>query len=106
MKRALIIAVATTTLLAGVGLVHAQPGIGWLDVAAQPDDGKPVAAAIILDDAGLHDDKGHALTTPQTHLPLAAGHHNLVLVAPDGKSSHIGFSIQAGKTTSFTLHPH
>ncbi len=75
------------------GQARADGNIGWLDVASDPP------AEIFIDDADTK------LVTPQAHLPLAAGHHKLKLVAPDGRQSKIGFSVAAGKTTSLTMQP-
>jgi hypothetical protein len=98
MKRAL--AAATITLavvVAFVGVALADSKIGWIDVTTT----NPVEPAhIIIDDAGTN------LVTPQKHLPLVEGHHNLTLRTDDGRSSSIGFSVTANTTTSLVLHPH
>jgi hypothetical protein len=99
MKRALATAMMTlAVLVTGVGVVLAQPSnIGWIDVTTS----NPVEpAAIFVDDAGTN------LITPQTHMPLVAGHHTVTLTTPDGRSSSIGFSLAAGQTTKISLHPH
>lgn len=93
MKSALATAVAAMALLTTVGLVRAEPSVGWLDVASDPP------AEIFIDDADAK------LVTPQMHLPLQAGHHTLKLVAAGGKQSKIGFSVAAGKTTSLSMQP-
>jgi hypothetical protein len=95
MKRLLAAATIILTVLTGsVGVVLAEDKIGWLDVASDPP------AEIFIDDATTHK------FTPQVHLPLTAGHHNLKLVAKDGATSKIGFSVAADKTTKLTLKPH
>lgn len=101
MKAALAMAAMTATLLLGIGLVRADSTVGWLDV----DVASPPPAAIFIDDAGLVDKAGKPLLTPQTHLPLAAGTHALLLQTPDGKKSKIRFSIAGGQTTRLTLQP-
>jgi hypothetical protein len=104
MKRALALSALITTILTA-GLLLADGPTGYLDVEAHYDDGKPMAAAIVLDGAGLKDKTGRPLTTPQVHLPVAPGHHILDLLGPEGQTSHIGFSVQEGKGTSLTLKP-
>jgi hypothetical protein len=91
--RALGIVAAAVALLGAVGIGRAEENIGWLDVASDPP------AEIFIDEADTK------LMTPQKHMPLAAGHHSLRLLAPDGKHSKIGFSVAAGKTTSLTMQP-
>jgi hypothetical protein len=87
-------------LLAGMA-VHASFGVaraddaetGWLDVASDP------SAEILVDDADTNK------ATPQTHMPLKAGHHKLTLVTKDGAHKRsIGFNVTAGQTTKLTIH--
>ncbi|HTQ44849.1 MAG TPA: PEGA domain-containing protein [Polyangiaceae bacterium] len=94
------IRVMAAALLAGVA-VHASLGIaraddaqaGWLDVASDP------SAEILVDEVDT--DKA----TPQTHMPLKAGHHKLTLVTKDGAHKRsIGFNVTAGQTTKLTIH--
>jgi len=70
-----------------------QADTGYLDVASDPP------AKIAIDGA----DTGQV--TPQSHVPLKAGHHKLGLVTLDGAHSRtIGFTVQAGQTTKLTVH--
>jgi hypothetical protein len=90
-------------LLAGVA-VHASLGVaraaraddaetGWLDVASDP------SAEILVDEVDTNK------ATPQTHMPLKAGHHKLTLVTKDGAHKRsIGFNVTAGQTTKLTIH--
>jgi len=99
MKRALVAATITLAVLTtGVGAVLAQSGNGpgYLTILTNP----PVPALIFIDDAGTN------LYTPQTNLPLAAGHHNLMVVADGGKSSSLGFTLASGQHSTVTLSPH
>jgi hypothetical protein len=100
MKRVLSIRVMAAALLAGVA-VHASSGVaraddadtGWLDVASDP------SAEILVDEVDT------SKMTPQTHMPLKAGHHKLTLVTKDGAHKrNIGINITAGQTTKLTLH--
>jgi hypothetical protein len=95
MKRPLAAVTIMLAVLTG-GVVLAQSNIGWLNVVTSP----PVPAQIFIDDAGTN------LVTPQTQMPLVAGHHTIMVVAPGGATSKLGFSIAAGQTTSLTLNPH
>jgi hypothetical protein len=94
------IRVMAAALLAGVA-VHASLGValaqdagtGWLDVASDP------SAEILVDDVDTNK------ATPQTHMPLDAGHHKLTLVTKDGAHKRsIGFNVTAGQTTKLTIH--
>lgn len=94
------IRVMIAALLAGTA-VHAATGVaradaadtGWLDVASDP------SAEILLDEVDTNK------ATPQTHMPLKAGHHKLTLVTKDGAHKRsIGFSVTAGQTTKLTIH--
>ena len=87
-------------LLAGMA-VHAWSGAaladdteaGWLDVASDP------SAEILVDEVDT------SKVTPQTHMPLKAGHHKLTLVTKDGAHKRsIGFNVTAGQTTKLTIH--
>jgi hypothetical protein len=72
----------------------ADADTGYLDIASDPQGAK-----ILIDDR----DTGKA--TPQSHLPLPAGHHKLMLVTPDGAHRRgIGFTVEAGQTTKLTIH--
>jgi hypothetical protein len=72
----------------------ADADTGYLDIASDPQGAKI-----------LIDDRDTGKTTPQSHLPLPAGHHKLVLVAPDGAHRRsIGFTVEAGQTTKLTVH--
>ena len=86
-------ATATVALLLRNGLTPAEPRVGWLDVTSDPP------AEIVLDGVDTK------LVTPQKHLPVAAGHHDLRLLAADARRSEIGFTVAAGKTTSLSLRP-
>jgi hypothetical protein len=91
MKRVLAACALALTLLGGRS-VHADDQ-GWLDVSSDPP------AEIFIDDADTR------MVTPQPHISLAAGHHRLKLVTPDGaKQRKIGFSIEAGKGTTLSIH--
>lgn len=94
------IRVFAAALLAGVAL-HASAAVaraddadtGWLDVASDPP------AEILVDEADTNK------VTPQTHMPLKAGHHKLTLVTKDGAHKRsIGFNVTAGQTTKLTIH--
>jgi len=94
------IRVMAAALLAGVA-VHASLGVaraddaqtGWLDVASDP------SAEILVDDVDTNK------ATPQTHMPLKAGHHKLTLVTKDGAHKrNIGFNVTVGQTTKLTIH--
>ena len=94
------IRVMAAALLAGVA-VYASSGVaraddaetGWLDVASDP------SAEILVDEADTNK------VTPQTHMPLKAGHHKLTLVTKDGAHKRsIGFNVTAGQTTKLTIH--
>jgi hypothetical protein len=100
MKRVLPIRAMAAALLAGIA-VHAWCGVaraddaetGWLDVASDPP------AEILVDEADTNK------VTPQTHMPLKAGHHKLTLVTKDGAHKRsIGFNVTAGQTTKLTIH--
>jgi hypothetical protein len=92
MKRFLAAGLALAALLAGSS-GRAQADVGWLDVSSDP------SAEIFIDDADTQK------ATPQSHLPLSAGHHRLKLVTPDGaRKRSIGFNVEAGKTTKLTIH--
>jgi hypothetical protein len=97
MKRALVAATITLAVLTtGVGAVLAQSGPGFLTILTNP----PEPALIFIDDAGTN------LFTPQTNLPLSAGHHSLTVIADGGRSSSLGFSIASGQHSTVTLSPH
>jgi len=95
MKRVLVtcaMAVALGPLLA-VRTVRADGEPGWLDISSDPP------AEIFVDD---QDTK---TVTPQHHIALPAGHHNLKLVTTDGsRQRKIGFKVEAGKGTTLTIH--
>jgi hypothetical protein len=93
MKRLLAACAMTVTLLGGA-TVRADGDAGWLDISSDPP-----GAEIFIDDA---DSKS---VTPQHHLALAAGHHRLKLVTADGaRQRKIGFTVEAGKGTTLTIH--
>ena len=100
MTRVLSIRAMAAALLAGMA-VHASSAValaddadtGWLDVASDP------SAEILVDDVDTNK------ATPQTHMPLKAGHHKLTLVTKDGAHKRsIGFNVTAGQTTKLTIH--
>ncbi len=100
MSRVRSIRAMAVALLAGMA-VHAASGVaraddadtGWLDVASDP------SAEILVDDVDTNK------TTPQSHMPLKAGHHKLTLVTKDGAHKRsIGFNVSAGQTTKLTIH--
>lgn len=87
------LAMATLALVMRSGLAPAEPKVGWLDVTSDPP------ADIVLDGVDTR------LVTPQKHLPVATGHHDLRLLTADARRSAIGFSVAAGRTTSLNLRP-
>jgi len=97
MRRLAVATITLAALMSGAFSALADSNIGWLDVTTT----NPVeAAAILIDKADTR------LVTPQKHMTLTAGHHDLTLRTKDGRTSSIGFSITADKTTSLSLHPH
>jgi hypothetical protein len=79
--------------LLSVAPVRADGEAGWLDVSSDPP------AEIFVDD---QDTK---TVTPQHHVSLPAGHHNLKLVTTDGsRQRKIGFKVESGKGTTLTIH--
>jgi hypothetical protein len=77
-----------------VASLGADADTGYLDIASDPQGAKI-----------LIDDRDTGKTTPQSHLALAAGHHKLVLITPDGAHRRgIGFTVEAGQTTQLTIH--
>lgn len=71
----------------------ADADTGYLDIASDPPGAK-----ILIDGADT------SKTTPQTKLPLKAGHHKVTLALPDGTSRSIGFKVEPGQTTKLTIH--
>ncbi len=94
MKRLLPVGALAALLLTGAArTARAQADTGWLDVASDPP------AEIVVDDVDTKK------TTPQSHMPLPAGHHKLTLVTADGAHKRtIGFTIAPGQTTKLTIH--
>jgi hypothetical protein len=91
MRTALSVAFASLILFGGSTSVARGNG-GTLDVKSDP------AARIIIDDK----DTGHL--TPST-LELPAGHHQLLLVTPDGSSQRsMGFTLAAGQVLKLSFH--
>lgn len=79
---------------ASVRAAHADDqNAGMLDVSSDP-----TAAEIFIDGGDTH------LRTPQT-MRLPVGHHQLQLKMDDGRESHIGFTVAAGKTTTLKMKP-
>jgi hypothetical protein len=92
MKKILASCVMAAVLL-GSMTVRADGEPGWLDISSDP------AAEVFVDDQ----DTG--TVTPQHHIALPAGHHNLKLVTTDGsRQRKIGFKVESGKGTTLTIH--
>jgi hypothetical protein len=76
---------ALAAMLLSSGRGSAEGDTGYLDIASDPQGAKI-----------LIDDKDTGRTTPQSHLPLAVGHHKLLLVTPDEKHRRgLGFTVEA-----------
>jgi hypothetical protein len=92
--KTLVSVCALMVMLLGGGRVLAGAETGYLDITSDPPGAK-----IVIDEK----DTGSA--TPQAHLPLAAGHHKLLLITPDGAHRRgLGFTVEAGQTTKLTIH--
>jgi hypothetical protein len=96
MRTVLAACAIVATLLGGASgraLAQGPASTGILNVSSDPP------AEIFIDDADTKK------MTPQPNLVLSAGHHRLKLVTPDAAHERkIGFTIEAGKTTTLTFH--
>ena len=92
MKKVLAACAMAVTLLGGAtGRADGEPG--WLDISSDPP------AEVFVDDVDTK------TVTPQHHVSLPAGHHRLKLVTADGvRQRKIGFTVEAGKGTTLTIH--